>query len=97
MARKQLPRFANEADEVAFYESHQEDVLDYFEPVTAENDPGLGFEPAARPRTRSITLRMAVPDLDRIKALAARKGLGYQTLLKMALHEWLEREERRAI
>jgi hypothetical protein len=35
-------------------------------------------------------------DIQRARSLAAKKGLQYQTYLKMLLHEALENEERRA-
>jgi predicted DNA binding CopG/RHH family protein len=35
-------------------------------------------------------------DIERARKLSAKKGLGYQTLIKMLLHESLEREEKRS-
>lgn len=49
---------------------------------------------AKRPRTRQVPIRIAENDLERAKALATRKGIGYQTLIKMALHEWLDQQDR---
>ena len=43
-----------------------------------------------------IAIRLPQADLDRARKLAERKGLGYQTLLKMILHEGLAREARRS-
>lgn len=42
-----------------------------------------------------IALRLPGPDLERAREIAARKGIGYQTLLKMLVHEGLQREARR--
>ena len=42
-----------------------------------------------------IALRLPGPDLEKARELAARKGIGYQTLLKMIVHEGLRREARR--
>lgn len=42
-----------------------------------------------------IALRLPEGDLAEARKLAARKGIGYQTLLKMLLHEGLQREARR--
>ena len=42
-----------------------------------------------------IALRLPAPDLARAREIAERKGIGYQTLLKMLVHEGLEREARR--
>ncbi len=36
---------------------------------------------------------MPVDDIERARRLADRKGLGYQTYMKMLLHEALNREE----
>jgi hypothetical protein len=43
-----------------------------------------------------IALRLPEPDLIQARELATRKGVGYQTLLKMLVHEGLRREARRA-
>jgi predicted DNA binding CopG/RHH family protein len=43
-----------------------------------------------------IAIRLPQADLDQARKLAERKGLGYQTLLKMILHEGLAREARRS-
>jgi len=41
-----------------------------------------------------IALRLPAPDLAKAREIAERKGIGYQTLLKMLVHEGLRREER---
>lgn len=43
-------------------------------------------------RTEQIAIRLSVDDLERARAIAERKGLPYQTMLKGVIHEWLERE-----
>jgi predicted DNA binding CopG/RHH family protein len=42
-----------------------------------------------------IALRLPEPDVTKARELATRKGIGYQTLLKMLVHEGLRREARR--
>ena len=42
-----------------------------------------------------IAIRLPQADLAQARKLAERKGLGYQTLLKMLVHEGLAREARR--
>lgn len=42
-----------------------------------------------------IALRLPEPDLAKARELATRKGIGYQTLLKILVHEGLRREARR--
>ena len=48
-----------------------------------------------RKRSVQIAIRLPAADLARARKLAGRKGIGYQTLVKMLLHESLEREARR--
>ncbi|HEX3743364.1 MAG TPA: hypothetical protein VHW09_05530 [Bryobacteraceae bacterium] len=43
-----------------------------------------------------IALRLPEPDVRKAREIALRKGIGYQTLLKMLVHEGLRREARRA-
>jgi predicted DNA binding CopG/RHH family protein len=42
-----------------------------------------------------IALRLPETDLAAARKIALRKGIGYQTLLKMLLHEGLQREAQR--
>ena len=42
-----------------------------------------------------IALRLPIPDLAKAREIADRKGIGYQTLLNMLVHEGLQREARR--
>jgi predicted DNA binding CopG/RHH family protein len=45
--------------------------------------------------SKYITIRVPLADLERASRLAAKKGLPYQTFIKMPLHEALDSEERR--
>ena len=42
-----------------------------------------------------IALRLPAPDVAKAREIAGRKGIGYQTLLKMLVHEGLRLEARR--
>jgi len=42
-----------------------------------------------------IALRLPASDLAKAREIAGHKGIGYQTLLKMLVHEGLRRESRR--
>jgi predicted DNA binding CopG/RHH family protein len=46
--------------------------------------------------SKSVTLRLPVTDIDKARQLAEAKGIGYQTLIKVLLHDALKREERKA-
>jgi predicted DNA binding CopG/RHH family protein len=43
-----------------------------------------------------IAIRLPEADIEKARKIAGRKGIGYQTLLKMIVHEGLAREARRA-
>ena len=49
----------------------------------------------AKRRTTQIAIRLPEADIQQARKIADRKGIGYQTLLKMLLHEGLQREIRR--
>lgn len=45
-----------------------------------------------KPPSRKVMLRVPTNDLGRTRAIAQRKGIDYQTYIKMLLHEGLERD-----
>jgi len=49
----------------------------------------------SRASSVQIALRLPAPDLAKARKIAGHKGIGYQTLLKMLVHEGLRREARR--
>jgi hypothetical protein len=59
-----------------------------------QTDPRLLNELLARAKenaTRAISLRIPVADLEAAKKIAARRGVGYQTVLKQAIREGLKK------
>lgn len=48
-----------------------------------------------KPRSVQIAIRLPEADLAQAREIAGRKGIGYQTLLKMLVHEGLASEARR--
>ena len=46
----------------------------------------------SRASSVQIALRLPAPDLAKAREIAERKGIGYQTFLKMLVHEGLRRE-----
>jgi predicted DNA binding CopG/RHH family protein len=45
---------------------------------------------------KTVTMRLPEPDIEIARDLAFRKGLPYQTYIKMLLHEAIEKERRLA-
>jgi hypothetical protein len=97
--REDIPTFRDERAEADFWATHDlaGALLEEMQPVPPEGDDDL---PPARStstysRTRPISVRLDEDFLKRIKALAARKHKGYQSLLKEFLVERLYEEEKR--
>jgi predicted DNA binding CopG/RHH family protein len=83
---KKVPRFRNEAEERAFWESH--DTADYFDLSKAQR----ARFPNLKLSTTSISLRLPQGTLDRIKIAANRRDVPYQSLIKVWLEEKLDTE-----
>jgi predicted DNA binding CopG/RHH family protein len=76
--------FATEAEERRFWESHDSsDRLDWSRAERVRL-------PNLRPSTASISLRMPVALLERIKAAAHKRDVPYQSLIKIWLAEKLD-------
>jgi predicted DNA binding CopG/RHH family protein len=74
--RKAIPEFKTEAEERAFRESH--DSSDYLDWERAESVR----LPNLKPSTKTISLRLPVNLLDRIKLEANKRDVPYQSLDK---------------
>ncbi len=78
---KPVPRFKSEAEERAFWESH--DTADYFDLSKAQR---VRF-PNLKLSTTAISLRLPQDLLDRIKVAANKRDVPYQSLIKVWLSE----------
>jgi len=78
---KPVPTFASEAEEREFWETH--DTADYLDWSKAER----ARFPNLKPSTTSISLRLPVGLLERIKLAANKRDVPYQSLIKMWLAE----------
>ena len=76
-----IPDFENEPEERAFWESH--DSTDYVDWSKAQP---LRF-PNLKPSSRSISLTIPLDLLERIKIAANKRGIPYQSLIKIWLAE----------
>ena len=86
--KKQLPKFSSEAEERAFWESHDSsDYLDWqqAQPVRLPN---------LKPSTKTISLRLPESLLERIKIEANKRDMPYQSLIKSWLAEDVERHRK---
>ena len=83
---KTIPVFRSEQEEAEFWETH--DSTDYLD----DTEPAELTFVDARPQKRSISLRIDGETIDTLKDIAGRKGIGYQTLIRMWVMERLEKE-----
>ena len=86
---RDIPAGLSDEERMAFLEEHG--VSEYF----LENVEEASEEERPRPRTRPINVRFDDFTLRRLKSLAERRNVGYQTLLKEFVTERLYEEERR--
>ena len=80
---KPVPQFKNEAEERAFWETH--DSADYVNWAKAQRV----VLPNLKPSTKTISLRLPQHLLDSIKAAANARDVPYQSLIKVWLQEKL--------
>ncbi|MDP2194473.1 MAG: BrnA antitoxin family protein [Rhodocyclaceae bacterium] len=80
---KTVPQFSSEAEERAFWESH--DSADYLDWSKAQRT----VLPNLKPTTKTISLRLPQHLLDSIKAAANARDVPYQSLIKVWLQEKL--------
>ena len=97
----EVPIFRNESDEADWWARPAGRA--YVKRKSAERKSGGSeikgsslVEKMNKKSSVQIAIRLPRADLDQARKLAERKGLGYQTLLKMLLHEGLAREARRS-
>jgi predicted DNA binding CopG/RHH family protein len=76
-----IPKFRSEAEERRFWETH--DSSDYVDWAKAKRVR----LPNLKPSTTSISLRLPVALLDRIKVAANKRDVPYQSLIKTWLAE----------
>jgi predicted DNA binding CopG/RHH family protein len=88
---KPLPQFKTLEEEWEYWESKSsEELLAESEEVEFEIDAV-----DTSPKTL-ISLRLHSKTIEQLKALAGRRGIGYQTMIRMWVMERLEEEARRA-
>ena len=93
----QIPKFTSEAEEAQWWYDHRNELTKAFEDAAARGELRTGSAARlARERSAGVTptttIRLDPEDISRARMLAAKRGLRYQTYLKMLIHETLETE-----
>ncbi len=105
MPKKKLAEMKTEAGEARWFEDNQDRLLQLFKQAEKDGVLRIGgksigvtvskqTETPRKPPSQKVMLRIPNRDLDRARVLAAEKGLGYQTYIKMLLRSGLDREEK---
>lgn len=98
MARKKpltVPKFASEAEDARWHDRHKRKLEATMERRIKEGSTLTLRQAVARATLRPVTIRLATDDIDIARELAAQKGIGYQTYIKVLLREALRRESGR--
>ena len=97
-SQHEVPKFETEAEEAQWWFDHQEKTALWMEKAAAEGQTTSLVEVVRKRQrggaTRTVSIRIDPADITRARALDERRGLRYQTYLRMLLHEALEREDR---
>jgi uncharacterized DUF497 family protein/predicted DNA binding CopG/RHH family protein len=90
MSQVVIPKFSSEAEEAAWWDRHRSEIEAEIRQRMKQKRPMTldGLLRGEKP-SRPVTLRIAKEDLETARRLAARKGVGYQTYIKMLLREAL--------
>ena len=81
-----IPKFRTEAEEAQWWDRHPEVATEIMKRALQSG------KARRRVPLKTVTMRLPVPDIEAAQNLADRKGLPYQTYIKMLLHEALVRE-----
>jgi predicted DNA binding CopG/RHH family protein len=81
-----IPQFKTEQEEADFWDAH--DSTEFLDETEAVNVDFVD----ARPPMKQISLRLDPSIIDQLKSLAAGKGIGYQTMIRMWVMERLGQE-----
>ena len=85
---KKIPKFQNEEQEKKFWK--KSDSTDYINWKDAKKATFANLKPS----TKTISLRLPESMLDEIKALANKRDVPYQSLIKIMLKERIDSEYR---
>ena len=88
-------KFSNEAEEADWWANNQDSLASAFEKAAVAGTLERGTV-VRKGNTPTTTIRLDPDDIAKARIHAERKGLRYQTYLKMLIHEALRREELKA-
>ena len=92
-----VPKFKNESEEADWWSSREGRNYVKLRSADAQSQGAKSvgsrlIAQIAKKNSIQIAIRLPEVDLKRARKIATRKGIGYQTLIKMLVHEGLQRE-----
>jgi predicted metal-dependent hydrolase len=102
MSDLKIPKFATEAEEAKWWFDNEDLIAAEFEKAAKEGrlrrggirrlfaEQGIPFPQEKTKLTPTTTIRLDPDDIAEARVQAAKRGLRYQTYLKMIIHEALE-------
>ena len=98
MKQAVIPKFSSEAEEAAWWDAHRSEIeAEIRQRMKQKRPPTLGSLFRGPKPSQPITLRIPKDDLETARRLAARKGLGYQTYIKMLLRDALAEDASKGV
>ena len=99
-SKAEMPKFKSESEEADWWASPAGRAYIKRKAKTMQSGggrpAGSGLVSELNKKSTQIALRLSSLDIAEARRIAERKGIGYQTLLKMLVHEGLRRESRRS-
>ena len=92
-----LPEFETIEEERQWWDTHHDAINRFIARASQAGAFNVGPVVARGPEpTTQTTIRLLSRDVQRAKEIAAKKGIRYQSLLKLLLHDALDREAEKA-
>ena len=88
MKKSKLPKFKSHKEEAKFWDTH--DTTKYLDEFKTAK---LDF---SKSRKKLVSMRLPEPEIAGLKQIAARKGIGYLTMIRMWVTEKFVQEMKKA-
>jgi predicted DNA binding CopG/RHH family protein len=90
-----VPKFSSEEEEATWWDAHPEVLAERFQTARQQGQLRRLSQTNLPGASETVTIRIPPQELTRARTLAAKRGLRYQTYLKMLLHDALDAEEKK--
>jgi hypothetical protein len=95
MSHEPIPNFGSEEEEAAWRDAHPEVLAERFQTGKRQGLVRRLSQTDLPGASETVTIRIPKDELARAREFAAKRGLRYQTYVKMLLHEALDAEEKK--